>query len=114
MAFQAKRKFKRCVQKDGVRVVGPAGVEYAIYDDISAGGVRLIMEYEKAPHTPLEMQFSLRNEMGENLGDIRTRGRVVRSIKSDRGYEVGVEFINLDDRIRSMLERLIDADEGPF
>jgi c-di-GMP-binding flagellar brake protein YcgR len=114
MAFQAKRKFKRSVQREGIRVTSPAGIEYATYEDISAGGVRLIMDYEKAPHAALEMEFTLRGENGESLGNIRTFGRVVRSIKLQNGYEVGVAFTNLDDRIRSMIERLIDAEEGPF
>lgn len=114
MAFQAKRKFKRSIQRDGVRVTSPAGIEYATYEDISAGGVKLFMEYEKRPHAQLEMQFTVRNESGENLGDIHTFGRVVRSIKTQDGYEIGVAFTNLDDRIRAMFEKLIDGEEGPF
>lgn len=114
MAFQAKRKFKRCVQREAVRVIGPSGIEYATYEDISVGGVKLYMDYEKAPNVNLNLEFTVRGEQGENLGNIRTSGRVVRSIKSGDGFEVGVQFINLDDRLRVSLERLIDAEEGPF
>jgi hypothetical protein len=105
MAFQAKRKFKRSVQREAVRLLTPSGLEYATFEDLSAGGLKLWMDHEMEPGTMIDLDFC----------SIRTMGRVVRSIKKNDGcFEVGVQFIDLQSSTRALIEKLVDSEEGPF
>ncbi|MDB5036867.1 MAG: hypothetical protein JWQ35_395 [Bacteriovoracaceae bacterium] len=113
MAFQAKRKFQRSVQREAVKILSPAGIEYATYEDLSAGGLKLWLDHDMEPQTTLSLEFSLR-EPGQTPQNIKVVGRAVRCIKTKAGFEVGVQFLNLQEPTREAIQKLFDGNDGPF
>lgn len=45
---------------------------------------------------------------------IKVLGKVVRCVSSKDGFEVGVQFMNLQTPTRMAIEKLFDETEGPF
>lgn len=114
MAFQAKRKFKRSVTREGVRLMTPSGLEYSTFEDLSAGGLKLWLDHEIDSGVMIELEFSLSAASAAPKNSLRVMGRVVRSVKKENGFEVGVQFIDLQSSTRAFLEKLVDSSEGPF
>jgi hypothetical protein len=113
MAFRAKRKYQRSVQREAVKIMSQAGLEYATYEDLSAGGLKLWMDHDVEPQTTLAIEFTLRDLEGGPV-KIRVRGKVVRSLKSGAGFEVGVQFLDLNQPTQVAIEKLFEISEGPF
>lgn len=114
MAYRAKRKFQRSVQRDAVKILSPAGVEYSTFDDLSLGGLKLWLDREMLPPTVISLEFTLRSSLRSAVIPIKVMGRVVRCIPSKRGFEIGVAFMGLDVSTHMAMEKLFDAEEGPF
>jgi hypothetical protein len=101
------------VQRDAVKILSPAGVEYATYEDLSVGGLKLWLDHEMLPPTTIRLEFSLRPAL-QGSTPIKVLGRVVRCLPSKLGFEIGVQFIGLDPTTQSAMEKLFDLSEGPF
>lgn len=115
MAFQAKRRNRRSLVKEGVRLQSPAGVEYGTTEDLSAGGLKVVLDREVPPGTLFDAEFSLRDERGRFLEEVKTLVRSVRSVKTQSGhYSVGLQFMDLQDKSRQLIQTLIDDQGGPF
>ncbi len=72
--------------------------------NISEAGIRL------ETHVPVDLGSTLTLTIGleEDLVDIK--GRVVHSVKSEGGwYQLGVEFIEKDDKSSQILKKFIEA-----
>ena len=92
MGFLAKRIHPRKLLRDGVKIYAPQGVEYATFEDISGGGIRLFMNRspELGEIFDMELRFpGLRQ-------DTRISAKVVRVNESGRSFEVGLEFLKID------------------
>lgn len=113
MAFQAKRRFQRSVQREAVKILSKAGIEYATYEDLSAGGLRLWLDHEVDLGTLYELEFKLR-VWGQSPLEILVQGRVVRCVKIQDGFDVGVEFLNLPQATIAAIQKHFSAEEGPF
>jgi len=114
-AFRAKRQYKRSIMKEGVRITSPDGLEYSTSEDLSAGGVKIYLDRDPQIGSILELQFTLRSPEGKLLTEIKTLGKVVRSVKSNSGYQVGLQFLNLQDRAQVAINEMISSDkDGPF
>ena len=50
----------------------------------------------------------------QSLTKIKVLARVVRSKAVKEGFDIGVEFLNLDAAKRLQMEKLFDVGEGPF
>ncbi len=113
MAFQAKRKFQRSVQREAVRITSKAGVEYATYEDLSGGGLKLWLDHPLEKDSSLSLEFTLRPQ-SDRTQEVVVMARVVRCVKINDGYEVGVQFVNLADSTRHIIQRLFASEDGPF
>lgn len=116
-AFLAKRQFKRSNHREGVKIVSPQGVEYSTLEDLSAGGVKIHLDRDVPEGQLMELEFSIRSSNGLKVSDVKTLGKVVRSVRSSRGagYHVGLQFLDLQDNIRHLINTLfIDDKDGPF
>jgi len=92
MAFLAKRIHPRKLLRDGVKIYAPRGVEYATFEDISGGGIRLFMS--RAPEMGEIIDMELR--FPGMRQDTRISAQVVRVNPSERSFEVGLEFLKID------------------
>ena len=113
MAFMAKRQHPRSTLREGVRIRSDRGVEYATIEDLSAGGLKIYLDHDVAVGSLLELSFSIR-VAGSSVEEICVLGRVVRSIKHNMGFFVGVQFMDLSERYRQSLQAMVDSGEGPF
>jgi len=113
MAFMAKRQYPRSSLREGVRIRSHRGVEYATIEDLSAGGLKIYLDHDVATGTLLELSFSIRLG-GSKAQEISVMGRVVRSIRHDMAYFVGIQFMDLSDQSRQSLQAMVDSGEGPF
>jgi hypothetical protein len=113
MAYRAKRKFVRSIQRDAVKILSPQGVEYATYEDLSAGGLKLWLDHDMAPTSTFLLEFSFRSPQGASQ-KISVMARAVRCTSSKDGFEIGVQFLNLSVATRTAIEKLFDVGEGPF
>lgn len=114
MAFKAKRKFPRSTRREGVKVRTAVGLEYGTFDDLSIGGIKLFLDHSKQEDELMQVEFNL---PGSPKIEIRATGRVVRSVKSSTGYEIGVEFLHIHPALRGELQEFcdkIDTVDGPF
>lgn len=77
--------------------------------DISAGGIRLILRGQVSPGDILELEIRLGGGK-----DIRTKARVVwvdtftiTGGKEESAFEGGVEFIDMSDETRKLIESFV-------
>ena len=110
MAFEAKRKFKRSVQREAVRILTASGLEYATFEDLSAGGLKLWLDHEVPSGLMMELEFSLRASSGDLISNLKVLGRVVRCIKQSSGFEVGIHFVDLPQAARRSLSMALSGD----
>lgn len=114
MAFEAKRQFSRKTSREAVKILSSRGVEYATFEDISAGGLKLWMERPAESGEALQLEFYLPYAgKGRHL-DLVVDARVVRSIKRDSHYEVGVKFTELKPDDVERLKTVVDVQQGRF
>jgi len=117
MGYQAKRKYKRAVYTDGVKLETGNGVEFATYEDVSFGGLRLYLDHDVKAGAIMQASFTVRHGGIDKIrSEIRVLGKVVRCIKSISGYTVGLQFLNLTKETRENLASLVEVDieAGPF
>ena len=84
--------------------------EFSIHtENISSGGVRLVLEQKIEINTPIDLEI----EIGKKT--VKTKGRVVwvldvKAPKSDQSnlYDTGVEFTQLSQADRDFLSKLIE------
>lgn len=103
----------RSIQRDAVKILSPVGLEYATYEDLSAGGLKLWMDHALEPNARLSLEFSVRNLDNTPL-KIKVVGRVVRCVRSGDGYTVGIQFLDLSRTTREAIEKLFQPIDGPF
>lgn len=114
-AFRAKRQFKRSVMREGVRILTSSGPEYSTSEDLSAGGLKIHLDREAPQGALMEVEFTLRSPEGKLLTEVKTPAKVVRSVKTAKGYQIGLQFTNLNDRIQMAINAMISNDkDGPF
>jgi len=92
MGFSSKRIHPRKLLRDGVKIYASEGVEYATFEDISGGGVRLFMN--RAPLIGEVIDMELR--FPGLRQDTRISAKVVRVNESGSSFEVGLEFLRVD------------------
>jgi|GEM_PF-4653887 len=114
MAFQAKRQYVRRSSREAVRILSRVGVEYATFEDISAGGLKLWMKRNTIPGEVLKLEFLLPYSGAGRYQDMKIDVIVVRSEKKEERYEVGVKFIELPQGKRLLLETVVDCTSGSF
>ena len=116
MAYRAKRQFKRNSCREAVKLVTDAGIEFCTYEDLSAGGMRLLLDHAAPIGSVMEIQFTLRPAAEKALPrhEIKTLGKVVRCIQSSGDYDVGLQFLHLTPATRQAIEKAMDSEEGPF
>lgn len=112
MAFEAKRQHKRTQTRDGVRLMTRSGVEYATYEDMSVGGLRLHAERTMLLGDVIHVDFAVQTPQGRKT--LKVLGRVTRSQKSSAGFDIGIEFVDLPNQFRILLEAAVDSEAGPF
>ncbi len=112
MAFLAKRKHPRRTTRDGVKILGSQGPEFASFEDLSAGGIRLFMDR----NPEIGEQFDVELRLAGMPKSILLKAKVIWSKTQGRQYEVGSEFIEKNDKLESLLIPKTDAGslEGPF
>lgn len=72
--------------------------------NISAGGLLMTSSKALPQNTVLLLEITL------PAGDMKVAGRVVRSIKNERGeYEVGIQFVGLTEKERARLLHFVQA-----
>jgi len=114
MAFQAKRKYTRKTGREAVKILSQRGVEYATFEDISAGGLKLWMDRSIEAGEVMQVEFLLPYVgHGRHLG-LEVDAQVVRCIKRDKAFEVGVKFLRLSDSEWQQLETAVDCTKGSF
>lgn len=116
MAFLAKRRFPRILNRDGVKLYAEHGIEYATFEDVSAVGIRLFLDREPRMGEHFRVEFRLPRPQalsGAASSHFSLKARVVRVIPSGKGYEVGLEFLEGRDRIAAELHQGLDTAVGP-
>lgn len=120
MAYSAKRRFQRSAQTDGVKIRTPHGVEYAIFDDLSAGGMRLWTDHSMELGTLMQIEFSLKNKEGA-LVNLKNSAIVARCVKAkvggSDGYYIGIQFresLSPEWFVDASNSEDIDVSSGPF
>jgi len=107
--MEERRKFPR-LKYPCKLILGGENKVYSLHtENISAGGLRVILEKKLAINTPLSI------ELGLGLKDIKCKGRViwVTDIKSLQMGEVtlfdtGIEFTQIEPQDRKILRELIE------
>jgi c-di-GMP-binding flagellar brake protein YcgR len=86
-------------------------VFHSATENISAGGVCVILEKELLRKTPVELKLSL----PDDLPPTECTGKVTWSAKRNKytnkkasQFDTGIEFIEVSDRDRSRIKRIID------
>ena len=113
MAFAAKRRFARSIQRDAVKIKSSSGIEYATYEDVSAGGLKLWLDHDVNIGNIFALEFTLRSVGGRNA-EISVLGQVVRCITRPSGHEVGIQFLDLQDSVRKEILQHTKTEDGPF
>lgn len=114
MAYQAKRQFNRKTSREAVKLLSSRGVEYAVFEDISAGGLRILMEHKVELGTKFRAEFLLPYTGTGRYQGMEVEVEAVRCEPHKDGYDVGVKFSNLDSARRSQMETSIDCTPGEF
>jgi len=80
-------------------------------EDMSMGGVRVILEKELLRNAPVELELSL----PDDLPPAKCTGKIMWSTKRDKyakqkasQFDTGIEFVEVSDRDRSRMKRIID------
>ncbi|MCD6539301.1 MAG: PilZ domain-containing protein [Candidatus Omnitrophica bacterium] len=107
--MEERRKFPR-LKYPCKLILGGEDKVYSLHtENISAGGLRVILEKKLAINTPLSI------ELGLGLKDIKCKGRVVWVIdiksppieKADL-FDTGIEFTQIEPQDRETLRELIE------
>ncbi len=115
MAYLAKRQFVRNGMTEGVRIQTTSGPVYATTEDLSAGGLRVLADLDLPQGCLCEIEFDLRTSLGGRPVAVKTVAKVVRSVQSAKGYHLGLQFIDLKESIRAVIQALsVDENAGPF
>ncbi|MGA0163455.1 MAG: PilZ domain-containing protein [Bdellovibrionota bacterium] len=116
MAYQAKRKFPRKLTRDGVRVRTSAGIEYGTFEDLSLGGLRLLMEREMPAGEMIDLEFSFLSPSVESEVrlQVKAMGRVMRSSPRSDLFEIGVAFLSVPKELARHWTTSVDDPIGPF
>lgn len=109
MAFLLKRKYPRHGFRDGIKILGPVGSEYATYEDVSIGGIRLLMDREPIQGERLDMELRLPGMQRA----VQLSARVIRVQPWGRSFEVGAAFSKDSSDLSSFLKSEIDLESGP-
>ncbi|MDP3786645.1 MAG: PilZ domain-containing protein [Candidatus Omnitrophota bacterium] len=80
-------------------------------ENMSVGGVCVILEKELLKNTPVEVELSL----PDDLPPAKCTGKIMWSAKRNKytkkkssQFDTGIEFIEVSDRDRSRMKRIID------
>lgn len=114
MAFQAKRHFTRRVGREAVKLLSSRGVEYAVFEDISAGGLRLRMERKVAEGSRFHAEFLLPYKGQGRYEQMIAEIEVLRCSPVGDHYELGARFCYIDAPSQKALENTIDCTPGSF
>jgi c-di-GMP-binding flagellar brake protein YcgR len=115
MAYKAKRQFKRAELVDGVKLQTGVGVEFVTFDNVSAGGLRIHSEYEMKTGAYLEASFTVRSGCDSIHQEVSTLCRVVRcKMRPTTGYDIGLQFLNLNNEAHKQLQSFCGTEQGPF
>ena len=114
MAFKAKRQYPRYVLREGVKLETGIGIEFSTFDDVSCGGIKLYLDHEVKIGALIEANFTIPRGPNNIRSEIKSLSRVVRCIKQNKGYTVGLQFLNMSKDMKSNLSTLVDITDGPF
>lgn len=114
MAYMAKRRFNRKNSREAVKLVSSRGVEYTVFEDISAGGLRIRMERPVDFGAEFLAEFLLPYKGAGRYRDMNARIRVVRCQKVNSHYDVGAQFVDIDSEQKTALESSVDCSPGNF
>jgi len=105
-----RRKFIRAQFPCKITLQGGARVLDTVTQNISAGGLRVIVNEEIKELTVVGLELALVEE------PLQCKGRVVWALESRGTYDVGIEFYDISDKDRWFLDefvkRLITDKEG--
>lgn len=120
MAYSAKRRSPRISQREAVRIKNSHGILYAVFEDLSAVGLKLFTDNPMTVGEVLLLEFTCRDSAGESF-DVKVEGRVARcamlSSSATNPYEIGIAF---NERLPTSilpsdtLESASDAELGRF
>jgi len=114
MAFQAKREYLRRSSREAVKILSERGVEYATFEDISAGGLRLWMDREVAFGERLRLEFLLPYSGSGRYEGMEVEAQVVRCESKEAHFDVGVRFVGLSASDWDRLKTTVDCTKGNF
>ena len=98
MAYSAKRSFPRRNISEAARLVSARGIEYAMTQDLSAGGMQLLTDDPFDVGTPLCVYFSVRREAA--MAQKMERQAIVTYCRpAEKGFVVGIKFLRLSSEI---------------
>ncbi len=96
--------------REALDLYGPSEPETALGAslDLSGGGMLMETEHQLAVGDEVQLRFFL----PEQRGEIQTTGRIVReAVQSGRKHRYGVEFIDIDEEQREMIEAFVRSKE---
>jgi hypothetical protein len=102
--------------RDGVRVRTTSGLEYGTFEDLSLGGVRLVMERELPAGEIVDLEFSIRGSgiEAELRLSVKALGRVIHSFARNDSFESGIAFLSIPKELARHWTTSVDDPIGPF
>lgn len=100
-----RRQYPRFSVMGMVKYEGSAGISCTEIEDISRGGVRLIITGQEKPGTKIKMSvtFAGSDEV------VNVPGQIVWA-RNKEPYEIGVRFLKLEEKHIQLLDRVLDPD----
>jgi len=83
-----------------------SNIQYGFITDISMGGLQLWAPLSLPLNSDLELVFQL-----ENSGQLYINGKVVRNVKKDGKYFLGISFTNPDEQTKDEIARFVMAEQ---
>jgi c-di-GMP-binding flagellar brake protein YcgR len=107
--YYPKRRFPRVPAENTVLVTkldGQSHEEFAKTKSLGLGGCMFTSDQSFGEETVLEMLITI------GLDVIKTKVRVVyeRQNEDEQGFEIGVEFVDIRERDKNTIERMLIAD----
>ena len=107
--MEERRKFPR-LKYPCKLILGAEEKAYSLHtENISAGGLRVILDKKLAINTPLRIELEL------GLKDVKCKGRVVwvteiKSLEAGKAnlFDTGIEFTQIEPQDRKFLAELIE------
>lgn len=87
----------------------------ALSADISEGGMAVITGSEIPPATNIAVKFIMSNDKSDNIDEqrrsIAVRGELSYNVEGEKGYRVGVKFIDLAADDRRFISNFVSANK---